>query len=275
MSEEGSEGSAPPTAPSLPTAAPAGRRRSSLLRKALRWTIGGLLLLLLLAGTLLLFKDSILRSLAEQRIRRQTGLEASIGQLKVGLGSATMALQRFIVYNPPRFGGSALISIPELYLELDSVQTARGKLGFKEIRLNLAEVNVVKDKNGVLNVEELRSSFATNNPSLVTNNPSLVSPTSIGGKSWAFGGIQKLTLTLGRINLVDLQQPRNNQVVNVGITNEIVQDIRNEEDFKSWMASLLLRILLQELNSPSHPGWKRFQVFLDGLQKPWELKSSP
>lgn len=268
MSDAASEGSASSQTAILPAAAPAGRRMSSPLRKALRWTMGGLLLLLLLAGTLILFKDSILGSLAEQRIRRQTGLEASIGQLKVGLGSATVALQQFIVYNTPRFGGSALISIPELYLELDSEQTALGKLGFKEIRLNLAEVNVVKDKDGVLNVEELRSSFATNNPSLVTNSPSLDLPTSIGGKIWVFGGIQKLTLTLGRINLVDLQQPRNNQVVDVGITNEIVQDIRNEEDFKSWLASLLLRILLQELNSPNHPGWKSFQVFLDGFQKP-------
>ena len=249
------------TAAGFPASAPASSKKNAWLRRALRWAVGGLLLLLLLAGALLLFKDSILRSLAEHRIRSQTGLDATIGQLRVGWGSPTVDLQRFVVHNSPRFGGSALVSIPELYLELDAGQAALGKMAFKEIRFNLSEVNVVRDKDGLLNLEELRSSLAADPPSLVTR-------TNAGGKGWAFGGIQKLTLTLGSINLVDLQQPRNNQRMDVGITNEIVRDIKNEEDFKSWLASLLLRILLQELNSPSQQGWKKFQVFLEGMRFP-------
>lgn len=259
----------PPVAPAVPaksslSAAPAPRaRKASRLRKSLAWVIGVLLLLLLFAGSALLFKDPILKALAEHRIRRQTGLETRIGKLQVGLRSSTMAIEEFVVRNSPQFGGSALFNIPELYLELDPEQTARGKLGFKEIRLQLSELNVVKDTNGLLNLEALQRSLTAQAPA-----PATAGGTNAPGPAWHFGGIQKLTVSLGRLSMLDLQQPRNNQVIELGITNEVVLEIKSEEDFKSWLASLLLRILLEQLNDPSHQGWKKFQLFLDGLQHP-------
>ena len=260
----------PPRAPS-PVQAGANRsaspgpapKKTSRLRKALAWMIGVLLVLVLLAGVAVLFKDPLLRALAEHRIRRQTGLETRIGKLKVGLGSATMAVEHFIVRNSPQFGGSALFDIPELYLELDPEQTARGKLGFKEIRLQLSELNVVKDTNGLLNLEVLQRSLAAQGPV-----PAASGDTNAPVAAWQFGGIQKLTLSLGRLSLLDLQQPRNNQVIELGITNEVVLEIKSEEDFKAWLASLLLRILLEQLNDPSRQGWKKFQLFLDGFHHP-------
>ena len=64
------------------------------MKKFLRWAILLLVLLLALIGLLLLGKDSMLRSFAESRVRQKTGLETHIGELKVPLGTATIAVRQ-------------------------------------------------------------------------------------------------------------------------------------------------------------------------------------
>src|SRR5260370_22308949 len=120
------------------------RKRTSRRKKFLGWTLGvaGFLLALLL--TLLLGKDAIVKSIAERRIRQLTGFTAHIGQLKAGFGSVKVAVKDFQLFNPPEFGGRAVFDIPELFMELDAAQLAGGKVHFRNLRRNLAQVKVIK-----------------------------------------------------------------------------------------------------------------------------------
>ena len=55
------------------------------MKKILKWFFGAVLLVVVLAVVLLLSLDTILRVIAENRIRAQTGMDAEIGKFHVGL----------------------------------------------------------------------------------------------------------------------------------------------------------------------------------------------
>ena len=207
----------------------------SRLRKILRWLAGLLLALIAAAVALLLGKDALLRVFVQNRIRERTGFEAKIGEFKVALGSAKISVQDFKLFSPAEFGGAKLVDIPELFLELDSEQAAAGKIHFKELRFNLAELNVVKTREGGVNLAALERALATNAP---VRDSRLV---------FTFAGIDRMTLTLGRVNFTDLGQPRNSQTFLIGVTNEVVTTLRTEDELRAWAASFVVRVAVQEL----------------------------
>jgi hypothetical protein len=216
-------------------------------RKVLRWTVGLVLLLVLTAGGLLLSKDALLRSFAERRIREQTGLETRIGLLKLGLTCSSLAIRDCKIFNPPEFGGTCLIDLPEVYIELDSVRSTSEKFRFKEVRLHLAEVRLVRNKDGSTNLGYLEklSRWANRTNGL------------------DFGGIEKLRLTLGTVHYTDLQQPFNSQAFDLAITGEEVTGLETAHDVTKWLAALGVRITLREILSS---GVARFRA----LERIWE-----
>jgi hypothetical protein len=189
------------------------------------------LALVLVGGILWAAKDPIFKSLAVQRFREATGLEARMSQLKVGVASASVTVKDLEVQNPPRFGRGPLVTLPELYAVLDRAEAAAGTLHFKELRCNLGELNVIKDTNGHVN---------------------------LGALSWtgrlAFGGIDKLNLSLGKVNFTDLRQPGNTATLDLGIRGEVVTNLHTSADVTNWVSALLWRIALQEaMRTPTQP----------------------
>jgi uncharacterized protein involved in outer membrane biogenesis len=214
------------------------------MKRILRWVGWILLCLLLLAVALVSARNRIFKAIAERRIRAETGVQARIGYLKTGLGSATIALKDIQIFNPPEFGSAVLMEVRQLYLELDAQQAAANKLRFKVLRLHLSELNVVRDKKGRLNLEALQDLRKA--PALTgarTNaNPSTVRT----GKGCEFGGIGKLYLTLGKVTYTDLQQPKNNREFILGIQDELVTNIQTAQELDTWMKAFLIRIAVQE-----------------------------
>ena len=62
--------------------------------------------MILLVVALVLSKDTILKALLERQIRAQTGMDAKIGKLSVGLLSPVATVEKFKLYNAPEFGGT-------------------------------------------------------------------------------------------------------------------------------------------------------------------------
>ncbi len=231
------------------------------MKKFLRRAAVVILVLLALLGVLLFFKDAILKTIAESRLRKQTGLEARIGQLKVGLGSAKVVLKDFKLINTAAYGGGALVDIPELHLELDPAPAAAGKLRFKLIRFHLAELNVVRGQDGRINLEELSARLQP--PASVTTNATL--RLSAG---YEFGGIKTMHLTLHQVNYTDLRQPRNNRRMRLGIEDEVITGLNTEEDVNNWLASMFVRIVLQEyLRDPGKSKAEAWELFFKRLRQ--------
>jgi hypothetical protein len=108
---------------------------------------------LVVAGILLL--DTIAKEIMQSRIRAETGMGAKIGKVSIGLLSPTVTVENFKLYNTPEFGGSQCLDVPELHVEYDVRAARTGKIHLKLVRFNLAEVDVLQDKRGHSNFDQL------------------------------------------------------------------------------------------------------------------------
>lgn len=244
------------------------------MKKLLRGLIILLLVLLAVVAGLLFFKDAMLRKFAESRIRQKTGLDARIGELKLPLGSATIAVRDFRVMNPPGFGTNALIDIPELFVQLDPDEAAARRLRFKVIRFHLRELNVVRAYDKRLNLDAISEQLEDRlDASIATNAPAL---TNLASTGLTFGGIDKLQLTLGRLRYTDLAQPQKSREVRFGVENETATNLRTAEDVTNWVATFLFRLVMQEIYSADTNSNRRLpELIIEGSATNSRTQTSP
>src|ERR1051325_10370657 len=111
------------------------------MKEFIRWCVrivcGLIALAIVLAVIAVLIKDTVAKSLAEKNLRDNTGMDAKISRLEVGLLTPTMSMEGLKLYNTPEFGGGTFIDLPELRLEYIPADVATGKLHLKVVRLNL------------------------------------------------------------------------------------------------------------------------------------------
>jgi uncharacterized protein involved in outer membrane biogenesis len=227
------------------------------MRKFLRWLIVALACLLGAVVLLILFREPILIAIVERRIESQSGLKASIGGLEVGVGRAAVTVKDFRILNPPEFGGGALLHMPELHLEVDPQQAAEGRVVLKQLRLRLAEVNLVRGRDGTLNLEALQKAALARTST---------APGRAQDRRFEFGGIARMTLSLGQIAYTDLRQPANNRRLRLDLQDEVAENLKTVEDLNNWLWALAFRILVWEwmggFEAPERGGW---QWLKDGL----------
>jgi uncharacterized protein involved in outer membrane biogenesis len=183
-----------------------------------------------------LLKDTILKSLAERRLRAGTGMDTTIGRFEVGVFAPTITIENLRVFNPPEFGGTPLVDLPELHLEYDPSALRRGQLHFPMVRLNLRQVNVVENQAGLQNTELLQARIRKQIPSSGTPSPGLT-----------FTGIDTLNLTVGKLRFVSSRDPTQNWERDIGFRNEVARNIRNESDLTIALFRILIKNGLRAL----------------------------
>jgi uncharacterized protein involved in outer membrane biogenesis len=188
------------------------------------------LLAIVLAAALLLVKDEVVRNYAEAQIRRETGFDARIGNLEISLFAPTITIEDFTLYNPAQFGGSPFLEVPELHIEYGRKELAFQRFHLKLLRLKVREMNIVQDKNGRTNLVELISR--------VSDDGAVKEDGSKGEHAFS---VDMLNLSVGKIRFTDLQHPARNHEVNLRLHNEIVPNVRSEQD----LARIFLKILLR------------------------------
>jgi uncharacterized protein involved in outer membrane biogenesis len=214
-------------------------------------TLVFLFILLLVLGVLL--KDVIAKSLAERNLRDSTGMDAKISKLEIGLGTPTVNLEGLKLYNPPEFGGSTFVDLPELRVEYLPGDMRDGKLRFKTMRLNLAEVHVVKNKQGRTNLDfiEAATRRTSANTKRTNDTPGV-----------EFGGVDTLYLTLRRVRITDQADPLNDVLVDVGIENEVGRNLKDEAAIKQWFETVLLKVAIREAVVGTRSTRERWQKLL-------------
>lgn len=202
------------------------------MKRLFRWLFRLLILAIVLAVALVLSKDTLLKSFAEWRIRRETGLSVTINKFEVGLLAPTFTMQGFKLYNPPEFGGSVLLDVPEVHFEYDPQAAATGKLHLKLLRFHLKELNLVRNHAGQTNVAVVlaRSHRRSGGPS----------------PPFEFGGLDRLYLTMGTVRYTDMAEPRRSWERVIGWKDYEVKNLRTAEDVKNWALLVVLQIEMQE-----------------------------
>ncbi|MBU6401222.1 MAG: hypothetical protein KGS61_12970 [Verrucomicrobia bacterium] len=199
------------------------------MRFIVRWAFRLFVLLVVLVVALVLLKDTLVRALAESSIRSATGLEAKIDKFEVGLLTPTLTIENFTLYNSADFGGAPFVIIPELHVEYDVAAAALGKIHLTLVRFNLGEIDIVQDKGGKWNYQELQAALAKR------ASDKSVKPTA------DFTGIDTLNLTLGAVKYTSLKPGGKTWKRDLRIKNEILQNIKSTSDLDAAILKVLLR----------------------------------
>lgn len=172
---------------------------------------------LALSGLIFANKDRLARRMLMAALEQQTGTGVRLDGVELGARDASLRLQNLVISNPPGFPPRPLLVLPELYLAYDPDAAHSNALRFREVRLHLAELSLEVDRSGRTNLMSLAASAATQRGGVDVTN-------LLGGLS--FEGIDRLTLTLGRIHFRDDRDPRRNRTFDLGITNRSLLNVR-------------------------------------------------
>lgn len=208
---------------SVPKTSKPDPRLAPNMKKALRWCIAILLVLILLAVAAILAIDPIARATAERRLKEETGMDAQIGKFELGFRSQSVRITDLKLINPPEFGGSTFVHIPELFVQLDPEAFQDNKLHLRDVRLDLAEIHVVQTKDGKKNTDVFQKAGSTGGVS--TNAPST-------SEKITFAGIDHLSISLGKAKFTSELHPNRNYERNLGVRNRTFKDIKTEKDLE-------------------------------------------
>ncbi|MCP4650544.1 MAG: AsmA family protein [PVC group bacterium] len=101
-------------------------------------------------------KNVIAKTAITKGVYSITGLTLQIDSMDVGIVKTLIGIKGLKLFNPPQFTEQIMIDLPEIHVDYDLQAFLDKKVHLEEIRLNLKEFTVIKDKNGVLNLDALK-----------------------------------------------------------------------------------------------------------------------
>lgn len=100
---------------------------------------------------LLVGKDYFLTLVVKKTLKQTFGIEARIQQLS--LMPSTIQVKGLVLSQPAGFPGREMMVMPELYLNIALGDLLKQKIYVKELRINLKQFTIVRDKSGRLNTD--------------------------------------------------------------------------------------------------------------------------
>jgi hypothetical protein len=200
-----------------------------MIKRLFRWALYLFIIIvvLMVAGVLLL--DPIAKAYTESRLRSETGMDVKIGRMDIGLSTPTIDIENIRFFNTAEFGGSSFLNIPEIFIEYDKDAARAGKIHLKLLRINLAEVDVVEDKMGRLNLQTL--------PKKTLSGKS----TNSSSSGITFTGIDTLNVTLQKMRVSELDSPTQGEEVNIGLKDQVFHNIDTDADLAQMAVILAAR----------------------------------
>ena len=199
-----------------------------------KWLFRLFLLAVVLIVILLLSLNSILRVWVEHRIRAQTGMDAEIGRFSFSLTGPTVTIQNFKLYNPPSFGGTLFLDIPEIHVEYDPLALSKHQFHITLLRFNLGELDIVKNEAGRTNIFSLATAAAKK-----TGGGSATEFARQTGLE--FTGIDVLNVSVGTAKFIDLKDQRQNREQKIGIENCVIKNVKSQSDLAGLAVLVALR----------------------------------
>jgi hypothetical protein len=201
-----------------------------------KWLFRLFILAVVLIVVFFLSLNSILRVVIEHNIRAQTGMDAEIGRFKLGLAEPTIEIQNLKIYNPPSFGGTPFLDVPEIHVEYDRAALAKRELHVTLLRFNLDELDIVKNEAGQTNIFSLGLALPATKKSGGNGAAELKKQTGFDFKS-----IDVLNVSVGTLKYVDLKDQRNNRAQNIGIENIVIKNVKSANDIAGLAVLVALR----------------------------------
>ncbi len=101
-------------------------------------------------------KNVIVKAAVEGGVKAVTGLTLNIQSLKIGLRDSSLGINYMKLNNPKGYEDKTMFDIPEVYVDYNLSDILKGNIHLEEVRLNLATFTVIKNREGVLNLDALK-----------------------------------------------------------------------------------------------------------------------
>lgn len=194
------------------------------MRFLFRWAYRLLILLIVLAIGLFLTKDALAKWWIVSEFREQ-GMDAKIGQLEIGFPlNSTVSASDITIYNLPKYGGSPMLKIDDLFIDCDfsELMNVRRKLKphFRQVRIGITEFNLVETKGGERNLISVPDAVAKSSAQLAL------------GESPLYFTIRNLNFTWERLKFTNLADAGKSRDVNINIEGYTVQDVEKLSDLR-------------------------------------------
>jgi uncharacterized protein involved in outer membrane biogenesis len=116
-----------------------------------------ILLLVIIVALLFIGKNVIAKKAVTAGVKAVTGLQMDIGTMDVGFLNTLIGINEMKLYNPPGYDEKVMIDMPEIFVDYKLGSFIAGKAHLEEIRINLKELIVIKNRDGKLNIEALKA----------------------------------------------------------------------------------------------------------------------
>ena len=201
-----------------------------------RLCLAAVALVVVVVIILLLSYNSLLRGTLERQIRTQTGMDADIGSLKVGLISPVVEIKNFTIHNSANFGGAPLLDLREFHVEYDRAALRRREIHITLLRFNLGELDIVKNEAGRTNIFLPAARLQSTNSPAVTSFADFQKQ-----RGFKFTGIDVLNVSVGKLKYLDLKDPRNNREQDVDLEDCVVKNVKTPTDLAGLAGLIALR----------------------------------
>jgi len=114
------------------------------------------MLAVVLAAALTLLRNRLAGAALVRGIRQETGLEARIGRVEIGVLRPLVRLEKFRLLNPAGFDRPDVLQVDLLAVEYDRASLWRGsEIRLKRLELEVPELAMERDAQGRTNIEKL------------------------------------------------------------------------------------------------------------------------
>jgi uncharacterized protein involved in outer membrane biogenesis len=107
-------------------------------------------------AAVLVGKNFIAKTAVTSGIKAVTGLQMDIDKMDVGLLSTMVGIYGMTLQNPSDYSDRVMVHLPEIYVDYALNAFLQGKTHLEEVRIDLKELHVIRDKDGKLNIESLK-----------------------------------------------------------------------------------------------------------------------
>jgi len=115
-----------------------------------------LLVIVILITILVLGKNFIAKTAVTAGVRAMTGLTVTMDKMDVGVFNSALGITELKIYNPAGYADRLMLDMPEIFVDYDLPAIISKNIHLEEVRINLKEFVVVKDKEGKLNLDALK-----------------------------------------------------------------------------------------------------------------------
>jgi hypothetical protein len=182
-----------------------------------------LILVFILVASFIITKHLKIREIVEKQIEQSLGIDVSIEKIEFSPLLAHIGLSGITIYNPAGFEERELAYIEAIHLVFDPIEIITSKKpNIYVLGLNLKRLNIIKNRQGKLNLEEINS-LRDENAGIKDKTPFY---------------FDVLVLTVGQVRFIDYSgSNKNEHVYPIGIKNAAFVNLRDEQDVVRMVVS--------------------------------------